>query len=63
MNERIKDKTNAVMLLQRLTVSDQCFGTVGLSYNRFRNDTASAKLFRQFVIDFFSGLQTMADQL
>ena len=45
----------------RRTVTDQAFGTVGLSYNRFRTETASTKAFKQLVIGFFQSLQAMID--
>ena len=44
------------------TVTDQAFGTVGLSYNRFRTETASTKAFKQLVIGFFQSLQAMIDE-
>lgn len=47
----------------RKTKTDQCFGTVGLSYNKFRPETASTKLFKKFAVEFFGNLQRMADQL
>ena len=46
----------------RRTVTDQAFGTVGLSYNRFRTETASTKAFKQLVIGFFQSLQAMIDE-
>ena len=47
----------------RKTLTDQCFGTVGLSYNRFRPETESTKRFKAFVLEFFGELQQIADAL
>ena len=47
----------------RKTLTDQCFGTVGLSYNKFRPETASTKAFKQFAVEFFGKLQAMADSI
>lgn len=47
----------------RKTLTDQCFGTVGLSYNKYRAETEMAKLFKQFAIEFFSQLQQLADKI
>lgn len=45
----------------RRTLTDQCFGTVGLSYNKFRPETESTKLFKKFTVEFFGQLQHIAD--
>lgn len=47
----------------RKTLTDQCFGTVGLSYNKFRPETVSTRAFRQFVLEFFGKLQSLADSI
>ena len=47
----------------RKTLTDQCFGTVGLSYNKFRAETAATKLFKQFALEFFGNLQKQADSM
>ena len=47
----------------RKTLTDQCFGTVGLSYNKFRPETVSTRAFKQFVLEFFGKLQAMADSI
>ena len=47
----------------RKTLTDQCFGTVGLSYNKFRPETESTRAFRQFVLEFFGKLQSLADSI
>ena len=47
----------------RKTLTDQCFGTVGLSYNKFRPVTVSTRAFKQFVLEFFGKLQSLADSI
>ena len=47
----------------RKTLTDQCFGTVGLSYNKFRPETVSTRAFKQFVLEFFGKLQSLADSI
>ena len=47
----------------RKTLSDQCFGTVGLSYNKFRTMTAGMQEFKRFAVAFFGKLQEMADEI
>ena len=47
----------------RRTVTDRAFGTVGLSYNKFRTQTASQQEFKQFVIEFFAKLQALAESI
>ena len=47
----------------RKTLTDQCFGTVGLSYNKYRPETVSTRAFRQFVLEFFGKLQSLADSI
>lgn len=47
----------------RKTMTDQCFGTVGLSYNKFRAETASTKMFKQFALEFFGNLQNLANTI
>ena len=47
----------------RKTKTDRCFGTVGLSYNKFRPETASTREFKKFVLSFFARLQAMADSI
>ena len=47
----------------RRTVTDRAFGTVGLSYNKFRTQTASQQEFKQFVIEFFAKLQALAEAI
>ena len=47
----------------RKTLTDQCFGTVGLSYNKYRPETVSTRAFKQFVLEFFGKLQTLADSI
>ena len=47
----------------RKTVTDQAFGTVGLSYNKFRPQTAGMLAFRKFAVSFFGALQKMADEI
>lgn len=47
----------------RKTLTDQCFGTVGLSYNKFRPESASTKAFKKFAVDFFGDLQAMANNI
>lgn len=47
----------------RKTLTDQCFGTVGLSYNKYRAETAGTKLFKQFALEFFRSLQSLADTI
>ena len=47
----------------RKTKTDRCFGTVGLSYNKFRPETASTREFKQFVLEFFGKLQALADSI
>ena len=47
----------------RKTLTDQCFGTVGLSYNKFRPETASTRMFKKFALEFFDSLQRMADKI
>ncbi len=47
----------------RKTLTDQCFGTVGLSYNKFRPETASTRMFKKFALEFFDSLQNMADKI
>ena len=48
---------------RRKTMTDQCFGTVGLSYNKFRAETASTKMFKQFALEFFGNLQNLANTI
>ena len=47
----------------RKTLTDECFGTVGLSYNRFRQETAATQQFKKFALAFFGRLQALADSL
>lgn len=47
----------------RPTLTDHAFGTVGLSYNKFRPETASTREFKKFALDFFAKLQAMADSI
>lgn len=47
----------------RKTLTDQCFGTVGLSYNKFRAETASTRMFKQFALEFFGSLQNLANTI
>ena len=47
----------------RKTLTDQCFGTVGLSYNKYRPETVSTRAFKQFVLEFFGKLQSLADSI
>ena len=47
----------------RKTLTDHCFGTVGLSYNKFRPETVSTRAFKQFVLEFFGKLQSLADSI
>ena len=47
----------------RKTVTDRAFGTVGLSYNKFRPQTAGMLAFRKFAVSFFGALQKMADEI
>ena len=47
----------------RKTLTDQCFGTVGLSYNKFRAETASTKMFKKFALEFFDNLQNLANKI
>ena len=47
----------------RKTLTNQCFGTVGLSYNKFRPETVSTRAFKQFVLEFFGKLQSLADSI
>lgn len=47
----------------RKTLSDQCFGTVGLSYNKFRPMTAGMQEFKRFAVAFFGKLQEMDDEI
>lgn len=46
----------------RKTLTDQCFGTVGLSFNRFRPETENARQFKKFALAFFGKLQDLADR-
>ncbi len=47
----------------RKTLTDRAFGTVGLSYNKFRPETVSTRAFKKFVLEFFGRLQTIADTI
>lgn len=47
----------------RKTLTEHCFGTVGLSYNKFRPETVSTRAFKQFVLEFFGKLQSLADSI
>ena len=47
----------------RKTLTDECFGTVGLSYNRFRPESAGTQQFKKFALAFFGQLQALADRL
>lgn len=47
----------------RKTLTDHCFGTVGLSYNKYRPETASTRMFKKFALEFFGNLQSMADKM
>ena len=47
----------------RRTLTDQCFGTVGLSYNKFRPETEASKRFKAFALEFFSELQKLANNI
>lgn len=47
----------------RKTMTDKCFGTVGFSYNKYRNETESTKLFKKFALEFFGNLQKLANDI
>lgn len=47
----------------RKTLTDRAFGTVGLSCNKYRPETAATRAFKQFVLAFFGRLQAMADSI
>lgn len=47
----------------RKTLTDHCFGTVGLSYNKFRPETPRTKAFKKFALEFFGNLQAMANTI
>lgn len=47
----------------RKTKTDRAFGTVGLSYNKYRPMTAGNMAFKQFALEFFGKLQAMADSI
>ena len=47
----------------RKTLTDRCFGTVGLSYNKYRPETVSTREFKKFVLEFFGKLQALADTI
>ena len=47
----------------RKTKTDECFGVVGLSFNKYRQETENTKIFRQFALEFFGNLQKLADSI
>lgn len=47
----------------RKTQTDHAFGTVGLSYNKYRPFTESMKEFKTFAVGFFAELQRLIDSI
>ena len=54
-------KDPLISLYCRKTMVDHAFGTVGLSYNKYRPFTESMKEFKVFAVGFFAELQRLID--